>query len=214
LPGGEAAIHQPWRTAVAVLDEALGANAADRVPFPGIAPRDKSLVRRIIGMPQFSPRTTSAGRLFDAAAAIVLGVEHADFDGQAAMMLEAAVSRNAMGSYDCPLINGHSCQLDWGPLFRQLLADQSRGVYADIIAMRFHRALAQGIASLCQQRSDLPVVLSGGVFQNRLLTELIVEQFSDSPQRLVVPEIIPPNDGGLAAGQLAIASAQIDKSQD
>ncbi len=70
--------------------------------------------------------------------------------------------------------------------------------------MRFHRGLAQVIAITCGQFRDLPVVLGGGVFQNRLLVELLVESLSQHPQPIALPGMIPPNDGGLAAGQLAI----------
>jgi hydrogenase maturation protein HypF len=73
--------------------------------------------------------------------------------------------------------------------------------------MRLHRSLARGIERVCRRWANLPVVLSGGVFQNRLLTELFVEIHDSAAQPLGLPGVIPPNDGGLAAGQLAIAAA-------
>jgi hydrogenase maturation protein HypF len=74
--------------------------------------------------------------------------------------------------------------------------------------MRFHRSLAHGIVGICRRWNEMPVVLSGGVFQNRLLTELVVEMIDCKSQLLGLPGLIPPNDGGLAAGQLAIAAAK------
>ena len=136
---------------------------------------------------------------------MVLGITHADFEGQPAMRLEAVADRSADGQYDLPLTDGEILELDWRPLFSALLADCNAGVDPGAISMRFHRALASGIAEVCR-RVALPVVLAGGVFQNRLLTELVVEQLADHQQPLGLPGVIPPNDGGLAAGQLAFAA--------
>jgi hydrogenase maturation protein HypF len=164
-------------------------------------------VARIFARPQFSPLTSSAGRLIDAAAAVILGIDRADFDGQAAMRLEAAADRSAKGWYEFPLSEGELPELDWRPLFAGLLADQRRGVEPSVMAMRFHRSLAHGILRVCKHWREMPAVLSGGVFQNKLLTELVAEMHDES-QPLGLPGIIPPNDGGLAAGQLAIAAAK------
>ena len=79
--------------------------------------------------------------------------------------------------------------------------------------MLFHRSLALGIRKMCDLQTDLPVVLGGGVFQNKLLVELISEEFANAPQRLIVPSAIPINDGGLAAGQLAIAAARLKEER-
>ncbi|MCI0491787.1 MAG: carbamoyltransferase HypF, partial [Planctomycetes bacterium] len=94
LPGGEAAIHQPWRTAAAVCDQ-LGSQAVDFVHWPGwnVKPNDLALVQHLVARPRVSPLTSSAGRLIDAAAALILGLDRADFDGQVAMRLEAAADR-------------------------------------------------------------------------------------------------------------------------
>ena len=205
LPGGERAIYEPWRTALALIRDAVGKQDADRWLPPGIEAARARMVEQIVEHPRFSPATTSAGRLFDAAAAVVLSVVHAEYDGQPAMMLEAIADRDEAGRYDLPVRAGRPLQLDWRPLVRQLLADCAADVPPGTIAMRFHRGLARGIVEVCRRRPDLPVVLSGGVFQNRLLTELVREMIPDR-QLLGLPGLVPPNDGGLAAGQLAIAS--------
>ncbi|MEX2306244.1 MAG: carbamoyltransferase HypF [Pirellulales bacterium] len=208
LPGGEAAIREPWRIAVSVsrqLDRPI--NLA-LWPGWGVNAMQVESVARIVGRPQLSPVTSSAGRLIDAAAALILGIDRADFDGQAAMRLEAAADGDARGWYHFPVTDDELPELDWRPLFTGLLADQQRGVDPATLAMRFHRSLAYGIIGVCRRWSELRVVLSGGVFQNRLLTELVAEMIDSKCQKLGQPGIIPPNDGGLAAGQLAIAAAQ------
>jgi hydrogenase maturation protein HypF len=206
LPGGEAAIHEPWRIALSVCSQ-LG-KLVEVSSWPGwnLDPKHVAAVARIISRPQLSPITSSAGRLIDAAAALILGINRADFDGQAAMRLEAAADHRAKGWYDFPLSEGELPELDWRPLFAGLLADHRRGVDASVIATRFHRSLAHGIRRVCGHWRELPVVLSGGVFQNRFLTELVTEMHNDKNQAWGLPGVIPPNDGGLAAGQLGIAA--------
>ncbi len=224
LPGGEKAIRQPWRLAVALLRDALGdecfqegrrstgrhsaAIVLDSIPCGETSRLQQCL--QILDHPRFSPRTTSAGRLFDGVAAIVLGLSETDYDGQPAMMLEAAADPSAEGQYTLPLSIPSPWQLDWRPLVRDLIDDQRGGATPGEMAMRFHRGLAEGVVEVCRRRLDLPVVLCGGVFQNRLLVELIVERIARGrPQHEVgTPGVIPPGDGGLAAGQLAIALAK------
>ena len=207
LPGGEAAIREPWRIAVSVcsqLDCSINV-----VMWRGwkVDGHKIASINQIIDRPKLSPITSSAGRLVDAAAALILGIDRADFDGQAAMRLEAVADRSAKGWYEFPLSEGELPELDWRPLFAGLLADGRHGVEPSVMAMRFHRSLAHGILRVCRHWREMPVVLAGGVFQNKLLTELVAEMHDES-QPLGLPGIIPPNDGGLAAGQLVIAAAK------
>lgn len=123
------------------------------------------------------------------------------------MLLESACDLSARGEYEITTAGSAMEQLDWRPLVRQILSERAAGVSPGVMAMRFHRGLARAIHELCRAHSPLPVVLGGGVFQNRVLVELLVERFSNTDQRLGLPGLIPPNDGGLAAGQLAVAAA-------
>ncbi len=205
LPGGETAIRQPWRAAVAVLADVLDKQELANLSCWSDRDVDVASVQKILDSRGFSPTTTSAGRLFDAAAAIILAIDRADFDGQPAMRLEAAADRTASGQYEFPLAEGDLLELDWRPLFAGLLGDLASGVDPGTISMRFHRTLAAAIAEVCRH-AGMPTVLTGGVFQNRLLTELVVEELADFEQPLGLPGVIPPNDGGLAAGQLAFAA--------
>lgn len=212
LPGGEAAVREPWRVAVSLLSELPEADRLlSTLPkhfWADVDARAISSILQIARQSRFSPGTTSAGRLFDAVASIVLGISGVEFEGQAAMQLEAAADPRADGQYRLPLLDADLPVLDWRPLVGDVLADRCNDVPPGAMAMRFHRALAAGIVKVWKRRSDLPLVLSGGVFQNRLLTESIVEMFPGDRRMLGLPGEIPPNDGGLAAGQLAIAVAR------
>ncbi|RMG35758.1 MAG: carbamoyltransferase HypF [Planctomycetota bacterium] len=213
LPGGEAAVREPWRVAVAMLAEVTGAeDAAEWLSrrWADVDPRRFDGVRRVAAVGAFAPRCTSAGRLFDAVAALTLGIDRVDFEGQAAMLLESVADEDAAGRYafavrPCRWHAGRDClELDWAPVLAGVLGDCRRGVHPGAIAMRFHRAVAGAIADVANRFRGTPVVLSGGVFQNRLLTECVIEAFGDAPS-LGRPGVIPPNDGGLAAGQLMVA---------
>jgi hydrogenase maturation protein HypF len=206
LPGGEAAIHEPWRIAVSVCRQLEPSIDPATICAWNVDGKQVGMVRQIVDRPNLSPVTSSAGRLIDAAAALILGIDRADFDGQAAMRLEAAADRDARGWYHFPIAEEEMAELDWRPLFAGLLSDLRRGVEPATVAMRFHRSLAHGIVGICRRWDELPVVLSGGVFQNKLLTELVAEMIDGDAQPLGLPGVIPPNDGGLAAGQLAIAA--------
>ncbi|MCA8997063.1 MAG: carbamoyltransferase HypF [Planctomycetaceae bacterium] len=204
LPGGEAAIREPWRVAMFLLIDALGPDESIKTMFPMLPLGYTETVRRLIGEGQQFPKTTSAGRLFDAAAAMTLPIDRIEYDGQPAMLLEAIADRSAGGSYRLAISDSRPIQLDWRPMFQDLWKDRLSGTSPSAIAMRFHRTLARGILDVANRFGSLPVVLCGGVFQNRLLTELIVE-LAIGTLPLKLPGRIPPNDGGLAAGQLAVA---------
>jgi hydrogenase maturation protein HypF len=102
--------------------------------------------------------------------------------------------------------------LDWRPVIRGILDDLSNGVPQCTVAMRFHRSLANGIGSVARRFSDHPIVLCGGCFYNRVLTELVAERISPE-SRLGTPGVIPVGDGGLAAGQLAVAAARLTEAK-
>lgn len=213
LPGGEAAIREPWRLAAALTAEAPDVFCDDRWLCRNWHDVDVdrfAQVRRVVRVPAVAPRCSSMGRLFDAVAGIVLGVERVQFEGQAAMLLESVADPGERGSYrfaqrPCRLHRDQDCvELDWQPLLSDILRDHRRGVDPAVIAARFHRAVARCVVDMARRYCALPVVLGGGVFQNRLLTEWVIEASGDA-LTLGPPGSIPPNDGGLAAGQLVAA---------
>lgn len=206
LPGGERAVREPWRIAVALAQRAVGSDRASKLMLQAGAPQT---LLPLIDNPRFSPVTTSAGRLFDGIAALVLGVEFAQFEGQGPMLLEAICDRSAVGDYPMPLLGSEPCILDWRPTVAQIIDDLQAAVAPGVIAMRFHRGLAKAVSAVARHYPQVPVVLCGGCFQNRILVELLVELFAPTGQPVGTPGMIPVNDGGLAAGQLAIAANRL-----
>jgi hydrogenase maturation protein HypF len=206
LPGGEAAVRDVRRPAVALLAQIEDASPESICRLLGIERDAAEGWRRLAGSLR-TVRTTSCGRLFDAVAALALRVGRTDYDGQAAMLLEAACDDSASGEYRFRLTPDEPWELDWRPVIRDAVDDLVRGETPGTVALRFHRALAAAVVEIAGRRPDLPVVLSGGVFQNRRLVEEIVARFPADRPAPVWPCAIPPNDGGLAAGQLAVACA-------
>jgi len=211
LPGGDRAIREPWRIAVSLLMDAGEDEPAAEWSKPFASPQQINMVRRLTQQ-DIGPRCSSAGRLFDGVASIILGASEARFEGELAMRLEAACDQDATGRYEFPIDDSSGLrQLDWRPMIRQLCADRRANEPAGTMAMKFHRALASAVGVIASSFDDWPVVLTGGCFQNRILTELIARQLQSHSQPLGLPGIIPPNDGGLAAGQLVIGQARLTR---
>jgi len=216
LAGGEAAVRQPTRVAIALIAAALGSEAARqwKPDVPGSFDDHQISIESILQLcerPAFSPVCTSVGRLFDGVAALALDHFSCSYEGEPAMLLEAACDTDDPLHYNFDVANESFCQLDWRPAIRQLMCDRSRAVSAGAMAMRWHRGLARGIATVADRYPELPVVLGGGVFQNRQLVQQVIDEMSPT-RRLCFSTKIPPNDNGLAAGQLVIAQAAIENN--
>lgn len=207
LLGGELAVSEPWRVAVALVYEALGPAAAQQLAWPSV---DSRLVRALVDLaakPRLSSRTSSMGRLFDGIAALVIGVAMAGDDGRPAILLEQACDPSALGSYPLPR-DGATGQIDWRPLVVAIAGNLRAGVAPTAIAMRFHRAIADLAAAIAASAAQLPLVTAGGVFQNAVLGGLLAERLATRSAGWHRCLAIPPGDGGLAAGQLAVAAAR------
>jgi hydrogenase maturation protein HypF len=214
LPGGAAAIREPWRMACAWAGAALGSRPALPATLRGrVEERDWrnccELVERRIG----SPSTSSIGRLFDAVGALCGAPARARYEGQAAVELEAMCAAGEGGRYEMPLLGeGDGLVLDPRPTVRAALADLDRGEAPALVAARFHETVAVGTVDACAclaAEHDLgTVVLSGGVFQNRRLLERVAGLLTAAGLRVLTPERLPPNDGGISFGQAAIAAAR------
>lgn len=214
LPGGDSAVRKPWRVAASLLLQSVGREAAiEQLATLNIEGQAIKNVLSLCGSGKLAPITSSAGRLFDGVAALVLGMSNADFEGHAAMLLETVASSGAMRCYEFDVTGADPKQVDWRPMIAQLLSDLQDGASKAELAEGFHRGLAQAIANVAE-RYDLPVVLTGGVFQNRRLTELTVEELGRRKIETGLHSKIPPNDGGLAAGQLAIGIARLKSGID
>ena len=173
LPGGDAAARQPWRMACAWLAAAYG-DPPPRVASlrAAAAPEAWRQVSELVRTGVASPLTSSVGRLFDAVAALCRVRAEVTYEGQAAIELEAIVDRSETGAYPLP-VSGAPCVLDARETIRAIVEELERGVAVPTVAARFHNALAGATAAACEaiaRRECLDtVVLSGGVFQNRVL---------------------------------------------
>ena len=215
MPGGEAAIRQPWRMACAWLAASVeGPPRPPRQLTRQVDERAWEQVSELAASGLASPLTTSAGRLFDAVAALCGLRAEVNYEGQAAVELEAACDLGEQRAYPMPLLDDDGpLVMDARPLVRALVDDLDAGVDAGTIAARFHNALAATTAHGCtlaaERASTDTVVLSGGVFQNRRLLGRTASLLSDGGLRVLTPELLPPNDGGIAYGQLAVAAARV-----
>ena len=208
MPGGERAIRQPWRMACSWLLETLGSEP----PLPPllaeqVSEEDWSKVAELAGTGLASPVTSSAGRLFDAVAALCGIRAEVNYEGQAAVELEAAADPAVREPYPLPGTE----LLDARETMLAILADLGAGVPVAEVAAKFHNAVAEGVARACAEHARAEgielAVLSGGVFQNRLLLERTTEALEGTGLRVLVPRLLPPNDGGVAFGQAAVAAA-------
>lgn len=211
MPGGDQAIKQPWRMALAYLTDA-GSEAFDwsRRQAPAALRTAAQLLERRFN----TPLTSSMGRLFDAVASIIGIRDQVSFEGQAAMELEwLAEAAPADGGYPFDLgsaSDGMPGVIDTRPLIRAIAEESRRGVAPAVIAGRFHSAIVDMIVCVCEKQRDgvglNVVVLSGGVFMNSLLTREACARLRDGGFAVYRHRRVPPNDGGLSLGQLAIAA--------
>ncbi len=208
MPGGERAIRQPWRMACSWLLETLGGQP----PLPPllaerVGEEEWSKVAELAGSGLASPVTSSAGRLFDAVAALCGIRAEVNYEGQAAVELEAVADPAVRVAYPLPGTE----VLDARETLVAILADLGAGLPVAEVSSKFHNAVAVGAARACAELARAEgielVVLSGGVFQNRLLLERTGEALERAGLRVLVPRLLPPNDGGVAFGQAAVAAA-------
>lgn len=226
LPGGEAAIRQPRRVALAALADALGAEIvlADAALLArlGLSPSEARVLLTMVQRRLNTVWSSGAGRLFDAVAALLLGPEAGvvSHEGEAATWLEAVadpaptagilIPTSVPTTGDLPAGDRAVPRGDWRPMLQSLVSDLAQGVPVPILAARFHDALAGWAASVAAAVPELPdVVLGGGCFVNRRLTEATLSVLAAVGKRAHAPGLIPPGDGGLAAGQLAVALARL-----
>ena len=199
LPGGDAAVREGWRSAASVLFDVLGLDGDIPQLSTGKPRLDDSKVRFMLHHGINVVPTTSVGRLFDAVASITGLAQQNRFEGQAAMLLENEIG--ALRTEEAyPLSSG-----DWGPLIAEVLNDQRKGVSVPTISARFHNALVNWILEVATTVGLKQIVLSGGVFQNRYLTERAVVVLESRGYVVHTHQRVPPNDGGIALGQAVMS---------
>ena len=231
LPGGEAAIQEPARVALALLWELYGDAAFEMetlAPLQAFRPGERQLLRQMLQRGLHAPITTSAGRLFDGIAALIGLRSRVSYEGEAALALEFAANPNVHDAYpirltapsehyrdaELPLSlipDRPAQQIDWFPTLDAILADLRRGTDRGIIAARFHQALAGAIVTVAEHVGTSRVALTGGCFQNRLLTERTAPVLRRAGFDVLLHRQTPANDGGISLGQVAVAAAQLTK---
>ncbi len=216
LPGGDRAIREPRRSALGAL-HAIASEIAIVGPSltaGAFSPSEQALLIEAMARGVNAPVTTSAGRLFDAVASIAGLRQRASFEGQAAMDLEFAIAPGvndaypfaltedgrqfAIGSWQAPRL-----VIDWAPMVRAILDDAAGAVAVGVIAARAHNTMVEMMVATASFFGQAAVVLSGGCFQNRYLTEQAVTRLRRAGFRPYWHQRIPPNDGGIALGQIA-----------
>lgn len=205
LPGGESAIREPWRTALWAVADACGDERA-LSHFRGF--REAPALLKLARRGAFSPVSTGMGRLFDVFAVVAGLRPRVSYEGQAAVMLEQACDDRVSGSYSFELYQENGLlYFDWRPVLQNALSDMERGQGAAAVSTRFHRAVTELIARTALRYPGLPVVLSGGVFQNARLLESSMRLLKDGGISAYTNSLVPANDGGISFGQAAVAAA-------
>lgn len=214
LPGGDAAARRPWRAAAAHLAR-LEDGSRQRAAVRPVEVREEEwrLVRQLVERPGQALRTSSVGRLFDAVASL-LGLCHvATFEGEAAMALEAAAGTRLVRGYPVTLSDDTVWTAEPATILQGVLADLARGRDRMDIAAAFHAALRDLVVLGCERIRESTsletVVLTGGVFVNRRLTESARDALASRRFRVLIPRLAPCNDGGLSLGQAYVAACAL-----
>jgi hydrogenase maturation protein HypF len=221
LAGGETALREVWRLALAALDDAFDGEPplAALQLFRGLDPERVQAVRRQLATRVNAPLAHGAGRWFDAAGALVLALPQARYEGEAALRLERAATGLATAAPPYPFtvaVTAEPWQVDLRPTVRALVRDLVLGRAPATVAARFHATLAAAgesqLRAALREHPGLPVVLSGGCFQNPHLVAALEGRLPDV--RVLRHRQVPPGDGGLALGQAAVAAALLRREAE
>jgi hydrogenase maturation protein HypF len=215
LPGGDQAIRQPWRVALALLDDAFdGQPPLHAIPLFRNLPRPAiDAVRRMIARQFNAPAARGVGRYFDAFGAFVLGMPEARHEGEIAFRWNMVADDSERGVYPVVIRDGVApWEIDPRPTVKAAVDDLLAGRSAAIISARFHNTLAaatvQVVRAALAAHGEMPVVLSGGCFQNQRLAESVAGALQ-SVTRVTMNRDAPPGDGGIALGQAFVANAKL-----
>ncbi|XTZ20555.1 MAG: carbamoyltransferase HypF [cyanobacterium endosymbiont of Rhopalodia fuxianensis] len=206
LPGGHRAVKEPRLIALSILYEVFGSFDGLEIfqVFKSFSNQELKLIQRMLSLNLNTPLTSSVGRLFDGVASILGICQQTSFEGQAAMNLEhRAIDYKTDKVYhyeilrnDCPLI------VDWQLIIKGILDDLSEHLSIEEISAKFHNTLVEVIIEISQIISEKKIVLTGGCFQNKYLTEQAISRLNQEQFIPVWHRKVPPNDGGIALGQI------------
>ena len=212
LIGGEKAIKEPRRAGLSVLLE-LSSNASKEFPdlalFKAITAKEYQIFDRMRKAQLNSPLTSSVGRLFDALASLLGITQYTSYEGQAAMALEYLCDGVISDEhYPVDYISGeHITTIDWRPMFKEIIMDIRKPIDKHLISVKFHNSLIEASLPLIKQTQKDTVILTGGCFQNKYLSERMIGRLKEEELTPVWHHKIPPNDGGISLGQAVSASA-------
>ncbi|HXX63439.1 MAG TPA: carbamoyltransferase HypF [Bacteroidota bacterium] len=221
LPGGDKAVREPRRSAVGMLYELFGQTVFQRSELHPVEAFSAGEIRTLRGMLARgvnAPETSSIGRLFDAVASLIGLRQKSTYEGEAAMALEFALEDpESEPPYELSVLEDHTgagpgFRIDWMPMVHSLIKDVGAGVPLPRMSARFHNALAEAAVNVARKFSEKRVVLSGGCFQNRYLTERIVRRLEEEHFQPYWHQRVPPNDGGISLGQIALARDRLAQS--
>ncbi|OIO38200.1 MAG: carbamoyltransferase HypF [Candidatus Omnitrophica bacterium CG1_02_46_14] len=219
LPSSEQAVHEPRRSALGLLYEIFEESLFEMKNMSVVSKFSavelmnlKSLLKKGL----YSPKTSSAGRLFDAVASILGLCQIHDYEGQAAMQLEFAIDGQCVDEkYSIKFFkNDSSWIFDWEPMIREILADLNKGVHVGEIALKFHNTLAETILNVAALSGEKKIVLSGGCFQNKYLLERTIKVLTAEGFSPYWHQRIPTNDGGISLGQISAALRHLKKHKE
>jgi hydrogenase maturation protein HypF len=213
LPGADAAIRQPWRVALALVEDAFDGQAPlEALPlFSMVRPGDVTVVRQMLATQFRSPLAHGAGRYFDGVGSLVLGRPDSRYEGQVALEWNVVADPGEAGIYDYDIDWRRSpWQVDLRPMIRDVVRELRAGIAPSTISGRFHNTLTAATAVVVRragrEHGELPVVLTGGCFQNARLAEGVANDLT-ATFTVHLHREVPPGDGGLALGQAVVAAA-------
>jgi hydrogenase maturation protein HypF len=211
LAGGDAAVREPWRSGLSYRLDACAGSACE--PPPGIPEGNLRVVRRMLETGMNTVQTSSCGRLFDAVASLVGLRQKITFEGQAAIELEMIADPGEACRYGFEIGRGDPWEIDFRTTIAELVTDVNHNVAQPRMAARFHNTVAAAVVETCRRlRTETGfdrVCLSGGSFQNRRLLEQAVSDLAVAGFAVFLHREVPPNDGGIALGQAAVAAAHL-----
>ena len=215
LPGGDKAIMEPWRIAYSYLYSIYGSKAKKiDIDFNCRMDYDKlSIIEKMIDKNINSPLTSSCGRLFDAASSLIGIRDEISYEGQAAMELESFCASGVKERYNfCICKEGDEFIIDPQKIFIDIIKDLKEGIDKKVMAAKFHNTVAEFTLNLCgkikKSTGINKIALSGGVFQNKYLTEKVVSLLEDKGFKVYIQRKVPPNDGGISLGQAVVAGSK------
>jgi len=216
MPGGDEAVRKPSRMALSCLSAEVGCDQDMPGGFhlPDISDEELRIVLQMLPKGLYSPPTSSAGRLFDAVAAMLGICGTISYEGQAAIRVQSLAREGVDARYEFVIEPNDACAvLSFGPMIHEILADIQKKVEREFIAAKFHNTVAEAVAEMCvfirKQEHINKTALSGGVFQNDLLLRLVTDKLLRRSFEVYCHSVVPSNDGGLALGQAAVALARV-----